>query len=409
MKSFYLLDNPIRDYAWGHPRDIPEFLEIDYPVGKPAAELWMGAHPGAPSMVVGDSGNRISLQELIDGNPEAALGSEVAGRYGRLPFLFKLLAAGKSLSIQAHPDKLSAQEGFERENRAGVPLDSPVRNYRDDNHKPEIMMALTTFTAMIGFRSPTHICRRFDALQRKAGVELLEGVLLRKLADGVEAALRDFLDALLNADAAAVSALLSAAEDGNGTNSGWDRLEAEWVPRLLGQFPGDAGALAPLFLNVVELKPGQALYQPARALHAYLSGFGVELMANSDNVLRGGLTPKNVDVPELLKNLDFRQTVPDVLEAADTGNGVKRYGIPAEEFDLSLSESDGRGETPVPESQSPRIAMVLEGELVLSDGRDEQPLKRGMSVFIPAGAANLGLTGAGRMAWAGVPTSGVPA
>ncbi len=400
MRNFYLLENVIRDYPWGDTRFIPDFLGLNYPDNHPAAELWMGDHPGAPSMVVDQKSGSIGLNELIASNPEGALGSQVARNFGRLPFLFKLLAAGKSLSIQVHPDKKTAEMGFYKENQAGIGLDSPIRNYKDNNHKPEIIMALGRFSAMIGFRSPGHIAGRFGALQQESGQKVISSEILSRLAKGDESALKFFLDSLLNAGKTEVLALLNSAE---GPHSDWSPLEKTWVSSLAQQFPGDVGALAPLFLNVVELESGQALYQPARTLHAYLSGFGLELMANSDNVLRGGLTSKNMDIPELIKNLDFVHCSPEVLEPVSSGNGTKRYITPALEFDLSLSTSADSEPVMVPADPGPRIAIVLEGSFILSDFSDEQQLHRGMSVFIPAGADGLRLEGEGHIAWAGVP------
>ena len=406
MKSFYLLNNTIRDYAWGHLRYIPDFLGIDYPEGKPAAELWMGAHPSSPSMLEGEDGKTMGLDEWITGNPEAVLGSDVLFRYGRLPFLFKLLAAGKSLSIQAHPDKAMAEEGYERENRAGIPVDAPNRNYRDDNHKPEIIMALSPFTAMIGFRNPREIGSVFSSLIKKSGGGTLPADVLLALNNGENEALKPFLQSLLTSKEGERTVLLQGAlRAASESGCPWDALQKEWVPKLAAQFPGDVGALAPLFLNLIKINPGEALYQPSRALHAYLDGFGMELMANSDNVLRGGLTPKNVDVPELTRILNFIPSPAEVLVLHESGRGLKYFETPAEEFSLGLSDIDGNdgGEgTILKKGSGPLIILCLDGDVRLEDGKDSLRLIRGASAFIPWCASEVKMAGKGRIAVAKV-------
>jgi len=393
-----LLDNPIRDYAWGHPRRIPEFIGRDWPADKPAAELWMGAHPSAPSRLV-DSDREATLDAWIAARPVEALGPDIATLYQRLPFLFKLLAAGRSLSIQAHPDKATAEAGFRRENEAGIPRDAPRRNYRDDNHKPEIIMALTPFTAMIGFRGAEAIRSRFHALPGASNLPMP--------GPGAEesASYREFLSSLLTMDVEDRNRLVGEAVDSAASGvGGWDALQRAWVPRLAEQFPGDIGVLAPLFLNVVEIQPGEALYQPARTLHAYLDGFGVELMANSDNVLRGGLTPKNVDVPELLSVLDFRPSEAKVLKPpADEPGELNDYATPAREFALGVGTVEPERRIRLDAGRGPAIVLVLDGRIRIDDGTEVLSLERGGSVFIPHGASELGVGGRGRIAVAEVP------
>ena len=399
MKSFYRLENPIRDYAWGHPEYIPDLLGLDYPEGHPAAELWMGAHPGAPSKIM-DGSEAVNLNRFIEQHPEKVLGSGVWNCYGGLPFLFKLLAAGKSLSIQAHPDKEMAEKGFAAENARGVPKDSPERNYKDDNHKPEIIMALTPFTAMIGFRQPESVGRVFSALQASAAVQLVPAEVLERLLDGDANALRNFLVSLLTATEDDVRLVLKNAWEKPGSD--WSALQVKWVKRLTDQFPGDPGALAPLFLNVVEIAPGEGLYQPARVLHAYLEGFGLELMANSDNVLRGGLTPKNVDVPELTKVLDFNPRSPEILKPSARDGLLRKFETPAAEFELNVADFGGSDTLQLPAGFGPAIALVLDGRLMVRAEDDETRLKRGESIFLPAAGGVLSFSGQGRLALATV-------
>ena len=437
MKPFYAMRGSIRHYAWGHSRWIPEFLNTPHPPNTPVAELWMGAHSSAPSRIAVGGGKWENLDEWIQARPKAALGEKTARDFGRLPFLFKLLAAGKALSIQAHPSLSLAREGFARENAAGIPLSAAQRSYKDDNHKPEIIMALSTFTAMIGFRPPEEIHRSFAAaaaLVSSAASKsssawafgILESVLPppvkgKALNNSDQHALEGFLSQLLRLPVEPLGALLSAVRmhlDRGG--EGLDPLQREWIGRLFHQFPGDAGALAPLFLNIVQIEPGEAIYQPAGVLHAYLEGFGVELMANSDNVLRGGLTPKNIDVDELLKVLEFRPFAPEVLRLdsprpsdsprpPDTPSAPSRpafFETPAREFALgitSMPHSAGEGEPIVlPGGSGPFIVLSIEGRAELSSGNQKLVLPRGASAFIPFEAPDVHIRGRARTAVAGV-------
>ena len=393
MKSFYSLENSTKNYEWGHESHIPLFLQNLPQEGTPVAELWMGAHASSPSFIQGEQG-RIGLDQAIASDLESWLGTKAASRFGRLPFLYKLLAAGKSLSIQAHPNKAMAEEGFARENAAGVPLDARERNYKDDNHKPEILMALTPFSAMIGFREQEVIRHTMKTLCSWGNLPLPSFV------DDQEDFLRNFLQGLLTAPKTQIQALLDAAVAyAEEKDCSWDSLQKQWVIRLNRQFPGDAGVLSPLFLNVLTIAPGQALYQPARMLHAYLDGFGVELMANSDNVLRGGLTPKNVDVQELTQVLDFRSSQPEVLLPQEVAPGLSRFSLPIDEFSLSLL--DGVQGVSLEAGEGPRMILVLEGELTLSDGQEHLVLRQGESAVLPSQAA-VRIQGKGKAAMAGL-------
>ncbi|MCG8453920.1 MAG: mannose-6-phosphate isomerase, class I [Spirochaetales bacterium] len=393
MKSFYSLENSTKKYEWGHEAHIPLFLQNAPQEGTPVAELWMGAHVSSPSFIQGEEG-RIGLDEAIASDLEHWLGTKAASRFGRLPFLYKLLAAGKSLSIQAHPDKAMAEEGFARENAAGVPLDARERNYKDDNHKPEILMALTPFSAMIGFREESVIRRTMRDLCSWGNLPL------PPFAEAQDDFLRNFLQGLLTAPSAQIQALIDAAVAYvKETECSWDDLQKQWVVRLNHQFPGDAGVLSPLFLNVLSIAPGQALYQPARMLHAYLDGFGVELMANSDNVLRGGLTPKNVDVQELTRVLDFRSSKPEVLLPQEVAPGFSRFSLPIDEFSLSLL--DGAHTVCLEAGEGPRMILVLEGQLTLSDGQENLVLCQGESAVLPS-QASVTVHGKGKAAMAGL-------
>lgn len=360
--------------------------------------MWMGAHPKAPSMAVVEKGE-VSLGALIDNDPEGVLGQATAGRFGgRLPFLLKVLAAERPLSIQAHPDKSQAAAGFARENQAGVPLDAPDRNYKDDNHKPECICALSEFHALCGFREIDEIAGYFFRVLPEAAVD---SVLGKKSGNaGLQAFFRNLMQmpaaqAAAIVDKAAAYAVASAAQD----------PVFEWIAALSAEYPGDIGALAPAFLNLVVLSPGQAMFLPAGVLHAYLRGTGIELMANSDNVLRGGLTPKHVDVPELLKVLDFSPMLPPVLHPVAVDVCERFYPTDAAEFNLSVIEVSPEqaygGHTP----KSAEILLCTRGDAVLHESvsGEDFPFHRGQSLFIHAAAGAYTISGNAVLYRAAVP------
>lgn len=409
MKSFFLMVNPIRNYPWGDDFRIPDFLGIANPDARPFAEMWMGAHPLASSKLMMEDGGELELNESIALNPELILGPDTVSRYGSLPFLFKLLSARKSLSIQAHPSKEGAEAGFLRENRKGIPVGAANRSYRDDNHKPEIIMAITPFSAMIGFRKFAEIREAFSILET--------GDLIPGEGMDEDETLRLFLGSLLAADDNTKALLLaSIAAALRSSDCCWDSLRRYWISRLSEEFPGDIGVLAPLFLNLLEIQPGEALFQPVRTLHAYLEGFGLELMANSDNVLRGGLTGKHVDVGELMKILDFSSSTPRVLEMGKSNShGICHYPVQVADFSLGLANvglinagdsGDTRNcpgdEVRIASGEGPIIVLAMEGRIVLEDDSNELTLNRGSSAFVPWAAGDISIRGKGRCAIAGI-------
>lgn len=395
--AIWKLENAIQNYAWGSRTAIAELLGRPSPAAEPEAELWLGAHPKAPSRRAADGA---SLADLIAAAPEAVLGGAVAQRFdGRLPFLFKVLAAARSLSIQAHPDLEQAREGFARENSEGIPLDAPCRNYRDDNHKPEIICALDDFWALCGFRPVAAVVDAFGAL----GIDVLEDEVRVFAQCPDREGLREFFTALMTLGADRRAAVVEAVRLAAGQRAG-DDPGYRWILNLARQHPGDIGVLAPLFLNVVHLTPGQALYQPAGELHAYLQGTGIELMANSDNVLRGGCTPKHVDVPELLHVLTFATGRPDVLDPPRDGH-CRTYATPAPEFLLREIRLAEGAEWTAP---SPGVAIVLclDGELRLSAEKAAAvTLRRGDSALVPAALGCYIMQGPGRAFSASVPSA----
>ncbi len=377
MQRILPLENVIQNYAWGSRVHIARLTGGPVPSPVPQAEVWMGAHPKAPSR----SGGR-TLLEMIDGDPTGLLGDDTVRRFGkRLPFLLKLLAAGQPLSIQAHPDKEQAREGFARENAAGVPLDAPGRNYRDDNHKPEILCALSPFWCLSGFRPIPHLLKLLDecalpeveaetaALGHSPGPDGLRALFAALAALG-GARKRSLLDRLLR---------VAASRRGR-------RPEYDWVLRISGFYPGDIGVACVLLLNLVRLAPGEAVYCAPKTLHAYLEGFGVELMANSDNVLRGGLTAKRVDVPELMKTLSFASGEAEILRPAGG-----RFPTPAEDFALDHLALDGL--RTVRARRGLDIVVNVGGRAEIVCGRERAALAAGASAAVPASSGAYALEG----------------
>lgn len=389
MKAIAILNNPIQEYAWGSYTAIPELLGTPSPAARPQAELWMGAHPKAPSRVALD-GTWVSLAELIAARPDEILGPAVNTRFGgRLPYLFKVLAAARPLSIQAHPSKAQAEAGFARENAAGIPLDAPQRNYRDDNHKPECICALTAFVGLNGFCAPDAIARRLADL----------GAVGRDLAGRLDArppteGLRAFFEALMTLDPARRGRLLAAAARHARPRSETDAA-CRWVLALQAAYGDDVGVLAPFFLNLVTLAPGEALFLRSGELHAYLQGTGIELMANSDNVLRGGLTPKHVDVPELVRVLNFEPRTVEVLTGLPGAPGERVYPTGAAEFVLSVVTVDNR--TPYARGPGGGVEILLctagEAQVWPAGGGPALSLPRGASALVPAAAQGYTLNG----------------
>jgi mannose-6-phosphate isomerase len=386
-QELYLLKNPVKHYQWGSPKWIPAMLGLDNSGGEPWAELWMGAHPASPSMLC-VQGMEKSLGQLIAGDPCRYLGKEWAAS-GALPFLFKLLAASRPLSIQAHPGKEQARQGWLRENEKGIPPDALERNYRDDNHKPEIICALSPFTALCGFRSPMEISALLSHFFANASLSLQSGLaplwaVLTNTREGGLSALRGFLKNLFAIPATLRKELTSYVLSTPSVPGFYAEL---WTltRSFAGLYPEDPGILSPLYLNLLRLKPGEAMYLPAGILHAYVEGFGVELMANSDNVLRGGLSSKHIDVEELMKILYFHPFSPELLKPpvqnpAERFSGVFSYPSPCKEFSLSLIENL-QGPFPL---QGPAIIIVTRGSLRATGGEETGwELKQGESAFIP--------------------------
>ncbi|MET7773282.1 mannose-6-phosphate isomerase, class I [Nocardia sp. NPDC005366] len=378
----------LRSYAWGSRTALAELCGRPVPSAHPEAELWFGAHPADPGHVRTPDGT-ISLLKLVAADPERELGSAASEFGGKLPFLLKILAAEEPLSLQAHPSSAQAQTGFERENRARVPLDSPMRNYRDENHKPELVVALERFEALAGFREP----HRTVALLRALDVPQLTPYADLLAAQPDSAGLRTLFTTWITLPHNALATLLPAVLDGcvRYLSAKVDRVftaEARTTLELAEAYPGDAGVLAAVLLNRVTLEPGQGLFLAAGNLHAYLRGLGVEIMANSDNVLRGGLTPKHVDVPELLRVLDFEPIDLPAVLPEPAGDGSVRYRTPAPEFALHRFDLIA-GSAQVPLHNGPGIVLCTAGTVRLLHGDDTLVLERGAAAWISAADSDI--------------------
>jgi mannose-6-phosphate isomerase len=439
---FVGITNTPRDYAWGSHTAIASLLGTP-PSGKPEAELWLGAHAVSPSRIADPAsvGGAADLASWIAASPAAALGASFASDplltdagTPRLPFLLKILAAGSPLSLQAHPTPDQARAGFELENEAGIPLDAADRNYKDPFHKPELVYALSeNFEALCGFRSLSSVHALLDELRAlDATLDDPQPAALDALASRLAGTdpLRDTVDWLLRdgrgEDSGEVSWLVErvvalAAQAAFLADGGAEvefRRELATVQSLASVYPGDPGIVISLLLNRVSLRRGEVLYLPAGNIHAYLSGLGVELMAASDNVLRGGLTPKHIDVDELLQVLNFEPVpVPYLAPAAASVPGVSVYRPDVPDFELVHIEaaasaphvSDGAAGAEVPMRQftlsGPGIAICTAGGFLVAGGASSVSLKRGQAIYITPDEGTITFAGAGEVFLATTATS----
>jgi len=341
---------------------------------------------------------------VIEMDPMAILGKRTSEKFHRrLPYLFKVLAADRPLSIQAHPNLIQARQGFDRENRLGIPLDAPNRNYRDDNHKPECLCALTKFWALEGFRKISELLPLIETVCPD-GLEA-EIVKLRKNQNAQ--GLKEFFQSLMTLESGRRVQLVDEAVQIAYRLEEIDPLY-HWMIALYDEYPGDIGIFSPVLLNLICLEPGQAVYLGAGELHAYLRGTGIELMANSDNVLRGGLTPKHIDVPELLNVLNFQDGAPTLLAPEPSSDTERIYSSDAEEFVLSvISLTPGRVHASAT-SRSAEILLCTEGRAtMIESGLNRRvDMKKGASVLVPAAVDHYSMEGAAIFYKASVPMQG---
>ena len=368
----------IQHYHWGGKSFLPALLKLPNPGEKPFAEYWLGAHENAPSLAL-DSGK--PLTELIRNNPVEILGSEVNNRFHRLPFLLKVLDVRDMLSIQTHPSKKAAERGFEEENEKGIPLDSPERNFKDDNHKPELMLALSEFWLLHGFKAKEtinaliHKIHEFEFLAASFEQSGYLG-LYQTIMEMPQEAVNEKLEPLLRR-------ILPAYKKNQYTK---DQAEF-WASRaaLTYNEPGrcDRGIFSVFLLNLVHLQPGEAIFQAAGIPHAYLEGQNMEIMANSDNVLRGGLTNKYIDVTELLKHIRYEETIPEIIHGREEGF-IRYFDSPAEDFLLSAISIPASNEIKI-RSASPEIFLLLEGAADVLVEDNTISLKKGHSFLASFG------------------------
>lgn len=395
-----LLRNAVRPYAWGSRTAIADLLGRPVPAPHPEAELWMGAHPGDSSRLLRSDGSEVSLLSLLDSDPAHQLGSACTDRWGnRLPFLLKVLAADEPLSLQAHPSAEQAAAGFAHEEAAGLARNAPERNYPDPTAKPELICALTEFHALAGFRDAHRTVRllhELDVPSLRSHAELLAA---QPDQDGLRALFTTWITLPEHYLREVLPDVIEACVR-HLRRHGEFSPECRTVLELGEAYPNDAGVLASLLLNRLVLQPGEAIFLPAGNLHAYLKGTGVEILANSDNILRCGLTPKYVDVAELLRVLDFTCGDMRVLDGESRGANLTVYRTPAEEFELSRvdwwpAEPGGvRLDSP-----GPQILLCTRGRVRLSaqprvdstgrngvkpGARGELELGRGESVWLAA-------------------------
>ncbi|OAN11671.1 mannose-6-phosphate isomerase [Photobacterium jeanii] len=389
LRKFFPMTNVIQNYAWGSTSSIHDLFGITNPNHEPQAEVWMGAHPNGCS-TIGIGANATKLSTLIDNNAALFLNDAIADHFGELPYLFKILAAEKALSIQVHPNKAQAERGFAREQQQGIALTASHRNYKDPNHKPELVYALTPYQAMNGFRSTAQIINNFKQL----AISELEPLINQLESSPTPQALADFFAALLSiegeAKAQAINKLIHYASQS-------EQPLFTLITELAKQYPGDVGLFAPLLLNVITLEPGQAMFLDAETPHAYIKGTGLEIMANSDNVLRAGLTPKHMDVDELIACTRFvEKPYQDLLLTPIECEDMLEYPIPVDDFKFAIIQ---RAHQRIIVSNSAEILLPLDDTLVLTHPDGEScVIEKGQSVFIPAYAQSYQLDCKGRIA-----------
>jgi mannose-6-phosphate isomerase len=363
-QKLFRLDGKVQHYAWGGYYYIPALLHLPEE-GKPSAEYWMGAHQSAPS-VIATAGAPATLDQLVKADPENVLGDKVWKRFGELPYLLKILDVKEMLSIQVHPTKEEAEKGFARENEAGIPLNAPDRNYKDNNHKPEIMVALSEFWLLHGFLPEDKLKKVLQTVPEFAS---LSGIYEKESYFGLYKAVMEMpqeqVNTLLRPLAERVLPAYQAKSLPKSDPAFWTGRAIANDPQGLDKL--DRGIFSIYFFNIVQVQPGEAVFQDAGIPHAYLEGQNVELMANSDNVLRGGLTPKHIDVPELLKHTRFEAVHPAILSGEPSEDGLEIiYDSPAPDFVVSRISLE-RGERYEHTNESTEIMLVLEGAAVITE------------------------------------------
>mgnify|MGYP006268500553 CR=1 FL=1 len=353
MQTAYKLQGVHRHYDWGGTQFIPQLMQLKNDQNKPFAEYWMGAHVSAPAMIETDMYGTIALDELLEKDKT----------FGSLPYLYKILDVSSMLSIQVHPDKESAVIGFEKEETAGIPINAANRNYKDKNHKPEVMVALSDFWLLHGFLAPELLHKRLEDFKPLNG-------LLKEFSN---ANYKNLYQHFMQLDVAASDAILQPLLQeaiASVKNGSVDKMHPHWWANKYynGVVPAeniDKGIFSIYILNIVYIPKNQGIFQGAGLLHAYLEGQNIELMANSDNVLRGGLTPKHVDINELIQHVQFKPTYPAVMEGTPINTNEINYPCPVTDFGLSRIALKA-GESYTIHTQSIEMLLVMEGQLELN-------------------------------------------
>lgn len=396
--NFFKLDNPVQNYAWGSRTTFQTLFSIKNPNQQPQAELWMGAHTNGCSKIQME-GKEVLLSDFINKDKSGVLSLKTKERFGELPFLFKVLAAENALSIQVHPNKEEAEEGFAKEDALGIARSANNRNYRDPNHKPELLYALTPYRAMNGFRSFEEIVSLFSKVVEKVELpvilDLLESFKENMTSVGLEAFFKGVLSLESGDKEASIQGLIKYAESNQQPNIQNDLCTL--ILELEQSYPGDIGLFAPLMLNVITLIPGEAMFLDARTPHAYLKGTGLEVMANSDNVLRAGLTSKHIDVIELTKCTLFEEKSVSSLLLDPLVEGNRRnYPVPVQDFKFDCFI---QADSVAVKVNSAEIVLSIDDEVVLEHMSGETMIIiKGESVFIPAYTKEYKLTSKGRVA-----------
>ena len=375
-QRIYPLKGKVQHYAWGGYEFIPQLLSLNNPEKKPFAEYWLGAHPNHPS-TIGIDNNEIPLDVFIEKHHKT---SRAGKSFKTLPFLLKILDVRQMLSIQVHPNKSSAELGFQKENESGIPANAADRNYKDDNHKPEMMVALSDFWLLHGFKPADKLIETLSAIP---GFEFLIEEFTTKGYRGL------YEKAMLMQQGEVNKILEPIAEKILPLYRNGELLKSQesfWAARAVESFCRDGnydrGIFSIYFFNLIHLKKGEGIYQGAQLPHAYLEGQNVELMANSDNVLRAGLTEKYIDVDELLKHVSFTETVPNILGSSADVQEELVFETPAEEFELYQYHL--KGSNVRLHATNAEIILVLEGNTSITSGSKSVPLKKGQAVFILA-------------------------
>lgn len=390
--SIYKLSNVIQTYDWGSLTSLHEMFNIENPQHAPQAEMWMGAHPRGCSKVADQD---IALSELLVEDTPNMLGSYTAMRFGELPYLLKVIAADSPLSIQVHPSKAKAEQGFQREEQLGIPIDASNRNYKDDNHKPELVYALTFFLALNGFRPIEEITSLFEELNIASMNPVLQSLRAQPNENGLKAFFKHIMTLSGNDKQQALTELNQAL-----TLPAKSRLAREafhTIKNLSEHYQDDVGLFAPLLLNIIELAPGEAMFLHAETPHAYLSGTALEIMANSDNVLRAGLTAKHIDTDELLDNLSLKT----VQRSSLIINPIQKparlsYPVPVDDFSFDIAVASQQQQTLY--ARSAEVIFCIDGEVLIETPQKALVLKKGESAFVTCDSLAYQFSGSGTFA-----------